>query len=267
MADKIINNIQPGLVVLVTAGANGIGRAISESFLDHGCHVHICDIDQAAIDDFLNKNPGASATLTDVSDNHMVKALFDDLKKRYDHLDVLVNNAGTAGPTAALEDIEPEAWERTLAVNLHGHFYCARLAIPLLKQAGGGAIINIASSAALMGCPNRAPYVASKWAVVGLTKTLAMELGNDQIRVNAICPGSVEGPRIDAVIERDALSRGKTPAEIRDLYTRQSSLRRLIQPQEVAHMAVYLASDLGKGISGQTLSIDGHTETLSNALT
>ena len=117
-----------------------------------------------------------------------------------------------------------------------------------------------------MGCPNRAPYVASKWAVVGLTKTLAMELGDDLITANAICPGSVEGPRIDTVIERDALSRGKTPAEIRALYTRQSSLRRLIKPQEVAHMAVYLASDLGKGISGQTLSIDGHTESLSNAL-
>jgi NAD(P)-dependent dehydrogenase (short-subunit alcohol dehydrogenase family) len=267
MTEKIINAIKPGLVVLVTAGASGIGRVISESFLDHGCHVHICDIDKSAIDNFLYKHPGASATVTDVSDNRMVKTLFDDLKNRYNHLDVLVNNAGTAGPTAALEDIEPEDWERTLAVNLNGQFYCARLAIPLLRKAGGGAIINIASSAALMGCPNRAPYVASKWAVVGLTKTLAMELGDDQIRANAICPGSVAGSRIDEVIKRDAQNRGKTPAEIRKLYTRQTSLRRLIQPQEVAHMAVFLASDLGKGISGQTLSIDGHTESLSNAIT
>jgi len=267
MTDKIINNIQPGLVVLVTAGASGIGRVIAESFLDHGCHVHICDVNRSAIDNFVDANPGASGTLADVSDSNMVQELFDDLKMHYGHLDVLVNNAGTAGPTATVEDIELEAWEKTLAVNLNGQFYCARLAIPLLKKAGGGAIINIASSAALMGCPNRAPYVASKWAVVGLTKTLAMELGGDLIRANAICPGSVEGPRINAVIERDALSRGKTAAEIRALYTRQSSLRRLIKPQEVAHMAVYLASDLGKGISGQTLSIDGHTETLSNALT
>jgi NAD(P)-dependent dehydrogenase (short-subunit alcohol dehydrogenase family) len=267
MAEKIINTIRPGLVVLVTAGASGIGRVISESFLDHGCHVHICDIDRSAIDSFLSENPGASATVADVSDINMVKLLFDDLKTRYDHLDVLVNNAGIAGPTAAVEDMEPEAWERTLSVNLNGPFYCTRLAIPLLRKAGGGAIINIASSAALMGCPNRAPYVASKWAVVGLTKTLAMELGDDQIRTNAICPGSVEGPRINEVIKRDAENRGKTPAEIRNLYTRQTSLRRLIQPQEVAHMAVFLASDLGKGISGQTLSIDGHTESLSNALT
>jgi NAD(P)-dependent dehydrogenase (short-subunit alcohol dehydrogenase family) len=267
MAEKIINSIRPGLVVLVTAGASGIGRVISESFLDHGCHVHICDIDRSAIDSFLSENPGASATLADVSDIKMVELLFDDLKTRYEHLDVLVNNAGIAGPTAAVEDMEPEAWERTLAVNLNGLFYCARLAIPLLRKAGGGAIINIASNAALMGCPNRAPYVASKWAMVGMTKTLAMELGDDQIRTNAICPGSVEGPRIDEVIKSDAENRGKTPAEIRNLYTRQTSLRRLIQPQEVAHMAVFLASDLGKGISGQTLSIDGHTESLSNALT
>jgi NAD(P)-dependent dehydrogenase (short-subunit alcohol dehydrogenase family) len=267
MAEKIINSIRPGLVVLVTAGASGIGRVISESFLDHGCHVHICDIDRTAIDSFLSENPGASATVADVSDIKMVKLLFDDLKERYEHLDVLVNNAGIAGPTAAVEDLEPEAWERTLAVNLNGPYYCARLAIPLLRKAGGGAIINIASNAALMGCPNRAPYVASKWAVIGLTKTLAMELGDDQIRTNAICPGSVEGPRIDGVIKRDAENCGKAPAEIRNLYTRQSSLRRLIHPQEVAHMAVFLASDLGKGISGQTLSIDGHTESLSSALT
>jgi len=265
--NKVINAIKPGLVVLVTAGASGIGRVISESFLDHGCHVHICDIDKSAIDIFLDKNPHASATVADVSDNKMVEALFDDLKKRYDHLDVLVNNAGTAGPSAAVEDIEPGDWEKTLAVNLNGQFYCARLAIPLLKKAGGGTIINIASSAALMGCPNRASYVASKWGVIGLTTTLAMELGDDLIRTNAICPGSVDGPRIETVIKRDALKRGKPPAEIRNLYTRQTSLRRFIQPQEVAHMAVFLASDLGKGISGQTISIDGHTETLSNALT
>ncbi len=264
MAENIISAIKPGLVVLVTAGASGIGRAISKAFLDHGCHVHICDIDAAAIENFLAEHPTASASVTDVSDSRMVAALFDEFKNRYDHLDVLINNAGIAGPTVPVEDIRPEDWDSTVAVNLNGQFYCARLAIPLLRKAGEGAIINIASSAALLGCPNRAPYVASKWAVIGLTKTLAMELGDAQIRVNAICPGSVEGPRINRVIQRDADERGKTPAEIRESYIRQTSLRRFIQPQEVAHMAVFLASDMAKSISGQTLSVDGHTESLSN---
>lgn len=265
MAKKTINSISSGKIVLVTAGASGIGRAISEAFLDHGCLVHVCDIDEPAIEAFLHKNPSTSASVTDVSDRAMVDSLFEDVTERYGHLDVLVNNAGIAGPMATVENIQPEDWEKTIAVNLNGQFYCARQAIPLLKKAGGGSIINIASSAALFGCPNRAPYTASKWAVIGLTKTMAMELGEFDIRVNAVCPGSVEGPRIDRVIERDAKDRGKTVAEIRDLYTRQTSLNRLIQPQEVAHMAVFLASDLARSISGQSLSVDGHTESLSNA--
>jgi len=264
MSAKVINAIKPGLVVLVTAGASGIGRAIARSFLAHGCHVHICDIDQSAIDSFLLENPESSASLADVSDHKMVDSLFSDLRNRYGHLDVLVNNAGTAGPTAALENIDPEDWDATVAVNLNGQFYCSRLAIPLIREAGGGSIINIASSAALFGYPNRAPYAASKWAVIGLTKTMAMELGEANIRVNVICPGSVEGPRIDRVIEKDADERGKTADEIREMYTRQTSLKKFVQADEIAHMAVFLASDLGRSISGQVLGVDGHTESLSN---
>ena len=264
MSDKVINSIKPGLIVLVTAGASGIGRAIARSFLAHGCHVHICDIDRSAIDAFLLENPECSATVADVSEYKSVETVFADLQKRYGRLDVLINNAGIAGPTAALENIEPADWDATVAVNLNGQFYCSRLAIPLIRKAGGGSIINIASSAALFGFPNRAPYAASKWAVIGLTKTMAMESGDSGIRVNAICPGSVEGPRIERVIRKDAEERGKTVDEIRELYTCQTSLKRFIQPEEVAHMAVFLASDLGRGISGQVLSVDGHTESLSS---
>lgn len=264
MSDQVINAIKPGLVVLVTAGASGIGRAIARSFLAHACHVHICDIDRSAIAAFLLENPESSATVADVSDYKSVETVFSDLKKRYAQLDVLINNAGTAGPTAALEDIDPEDWDATVAVNLNGQFYCSRLAIPLIRNAGGGSIINIASSAALFGYPNRSPYAASKWAVIGLTKTMAMESGDSGIRVNVICPGSVEGPRIERVIKKDAQERGKTVDEIRELYTRQTSLNRFIQPEEVAHMAVFLASDLGRSISGQVLSVDGHTESLSS---
>jgi len=266
MKERLINRIKPGLVVLVTAGASGIGRVISETFLAHGCSVHICDIDQLAIDDFLHDNSNATATVADVSAVADVSRLFEELLRHYGRLDVLINNAGIAGPTVPAEEVKPQDWEKTIAVNLSGQFYCCQKAIPMLKDAGGGSIINLASSAGLFGCPNRAPYAASKWAVIGLTKTLAMELGPFNIRVNAISPGSVEGPRIEAVIASDASEWSVDAETIRKLYTSQISLKRFIQPQEVANLALFLASDLALGISGQSLNVDGNTESLSNII-
>ncbi len=253
-------------VVLVTAGASGIGRSIAEKFLAHGCSVHICDIDQVAIDDFLTKNLNASASMADVSDAGQVAILFDDYCSRFGQLDILVNNAGIAGPTANLEEIATEDWDKTISVNINGQFYVTRLAVPIMKKNGSGSIINISSSAGLFGCPKRAPYVASKWAVIGITKTLAMELGPLGIRVNAICPGSVEGSRIEKVIERDACNRECSPEEIRRIYECQMSLRRFVTADEIANMALFLASDMGGGISGQAIGVDGHTESLSNIM-
>jgi NAD(P)-dependent dehydrogenase (short-subunit alcohol dehydrogenase family) len=261
----MIEKSQKKQVVMISAGASGIGRVIAETFLAHDCHVHVCDISVDAIEDFLNANPAASATEADISNVNEVEKVFDDLTERYGRLDVLVNNAGIAGPTAHVEDIDPAEWDQTIAVDLNGQFYCARMAIPLLK-ASRGSIIGIASSVVFTGCPGRAPYTAAKWAVVGLTKTLAMELGPDGIRVNAICPGSVAGDRLDAVVERDAKKRGQTEEAIRDLYLRQSSLRTFIRPEDVANLAVFLASDPGSKISGQAIGVDGHTETLTNWL-
>ena len=251
-------------VALITAGAAGIGRAMAEAFISQGRRVHVCDIDQGAIDAFLQANPEASATLADVADVAQVDQVFAELADRHGRLDILVNNAGIAGPTAHVEDIETTDWDQTIAVNLNGQFYCARRAVPMLKAVRGGSIINMSSSVAFSGCPMRAAYTAAKWAVIGFTKTLAMELGPDGIRVNAICPGSVEGPRIDAVIERDAQRRGIAAEEIRDLYLRQSSLRSFISAEDVANLAVFLASDAGAKISGQALGLDGHTESLAN---
>ena len=265
MSSKKINAIQAEQVVLISAGASGIGRVIAETFLAHDCHVHICDINADAIADFLEDNPAAYATRADVSTVAEVEEVFDDLAGRYGRLDVLVNNAGIAGPTALVEDIEPAEWEKTIAVDLNGHFYCTRLAIPLLKDSRG-CIINIASNAAFTGCPGRAPYTASKWAIVGFTKTLAMELGPDGVRVNAICPASVDGDRLNSVIERDAKKRGQSVEAIRDVYLRQSSLRTFISAEDVANLVLFLASDLGSKISGQAIGLDGHTETLANWL-
>ena len=239
---------------------------MAEAFIKQKASVHIADIDQTAIEGCLKANPEITASICDVSDRDQVDELFEAFQKKHKKLDVLINNAGIAGPTAALEDIDVDAWDKTLAVDLTGSFMVARLAVPLLKQAGSGSIINMSSSAGLFGCPLRSPYVAAKWAIVGLTKTWAMELGPSKIRVNAICPGSVAGPRINGVIERDAMGRGMQPQEIRDIYQRQSSLRRFVEADEVANMAVFLTSDLGKGISGQALSVDGHTESLANWL-
>ncbi len=253
-------------VALITAGAAGIGRAIAEAFVSQGHRVHVCDIDQGAIDAFLQANPEAGATHADIADVVQVDQVFAELADRHGRLDILVNNAGIAGPTAHVEDIETTDWNHTIAVNLNGQFYCARRAVPMLKAVRGGSIINMSSSVAFSGCPMRAAYTAAKWAVIGFTKTLAMELGPDGIRVNAICPGSVEGPRIDAVIERDAQRRGIAAEEIRDLYLRQSSMRSFISAEDVANLAVFLASDAGAKISGQALGLDGHTESLANWL-
>lgn len=260
------NATASGPVVLITAGAAGIGRAMAEAFISQGHRVHVCDIDQGAIDAFLQANPEASATHADIADVAQVDQVFAELADRHGRLDILVNNAGIAGPTAHVEDIDAGDWDQTIAVNLNGQFYCARRAVPMLKAVRGGSIINMSSSVAFSGCPMRAPYTAAKWAVIGFTKTLAMELGPDGIRVNAICPGSVEGPRIDAVIERDAQRRGIAAEEIRDLYLRQSSLRSFISAEDVANLAVFLASDAGAKISGQALGLDGHTESLANWL-
>jgi len=253
-------------VAVVTAGASGIGAAISASLLAEGFLVHICDIDQGAIDQFVAQYEGVTATQTDVSDADSVARMFDYIEDTYDAIDVLVNNAGIAGPTAAVEDTKIADWDKTIAVDLNGQFYCTNRAVPLIKRRGGGAIVNISSNAALFGFPLRSPYTAAKWAMLGLTKTWAMELGPQNIRVNAICPGSVSGDRIEGVIERDAKERGLDADSIREVYKKQSSMRLFVSPQDIADMVCFLCSKKGASISGQSIAIDGHTESLSNTL-
>ncbi|MDH3474883.1 MAG: SDR family oxidoreductase [Rhodospirillales bacterium] len=253
-----------GKRVVITAGGSGLGRVMAEAFLAAGARVHVCDVDVAALDETHGANPGVGTTVADVAEPEQVAHLFSEAEADLGGLDVMINNAGIAGPTGALEQIAPEDWRRTIAVDLDGVFYCLRHAVPLLKQAGGGSIVNISSTAGLFGFPLRAPYAAAKWAVIGLTKTLAMELGPCGIRVNAICPGSIEGPRIDRVIAAAAEARGVSAREQRDFYLRQSSLRCFVTAEDIANMALFLASDAGSKISGQALAVDGHTEFLSN---
>lgn len=249
--------------VLITAGAGGIGECLAKAFARDGSRVHICDTNAQALEQMLAAHRGTiTGTIADVSVPDAVDRLFDDVRSELGGLDVLINNAGIEGPIGPVEEISPEAWRRTIAVNLDGQFLCARNAVPLLKSAGGGSIINMSSTAGLGGCANRAPYVASKWAVIGLTKTLAMELGIFGIRVNAICPGSVEGERIQRVIKADSKALGKSVEEVRASYVEANSMRALIQPDEIADLARFLCAETNTHMTGQALSIDGHTETL-----
>ena len=185
------DTIKDGARALVTAGAAGIGRATAVALREAGAQVYVCDVDQLALDALHRDHPDIAAARCDVADSAAVEQLFADVNTALGGLDILINNAGVAGPTAAVEDVDDADWERTLAVNISGQFYCAKRAVPLIRKAGGGSIINLSSAAGRFGFPLRSPYAASKWAVVGLTKSLAMELGPDQIRVNAILPLSL----------------------------------------------------------------------------
>ena len=253
-----------GKRVVVTAGASGIGRAIALAFAEAGARVRICDVATDALADFITAASGVAATHVDVAKPDDVDRLFDEVETEMGGLDVLVNNAGIAGPTGPIEDMSHIDWCRTIDVNLNGMFLCLRRAVPLLKQAGGGAIVNLASTAGIMGYPLRAPYAASKWAVVGLTKSLAMELGDARIRVNAICPGAVIGDRMERVIAAEAAAKGHDPEAVRASYVKNVSMHCFIDPAEIADTALFLCSDAGAKISGQVISVDGHTETLAS---
>ena len=254
------------VTVLISGAASGIGRKVAEAFLGQGANVHICDSSTDMIAEFATANPTATATQADVSIVADVDRVFADLKQHCGTLNTLINNAGIAGPTATVDNIEPSDWDQCIAVDLSSAFYMTRRAVPLLKSVGGGSIVNVASTAGLFGVPMRSPYAASKWGLIGLTKTWAMELGPDNIRVNAVCPGCVSGPRIESVIDADAKKRGVSPDEIRNVYLRQSSMRSFVSPEEIADTILFLASNKASRISGQALAIDGHTETLANWL-
>lgn len=251
-----------GARVLITAGAVGIGAAIADTLAAAGARVYVCDKSEAHLSQFLADRPGMRGTLADVADPDQVASLFKEVLSQLGGLDVLVNNAGVAGPTAAVEEIAPAAWAETMAVNINGQFYCARLAVPALKRAGAGAIINIASVAGRLGYPLRTPYAASKWAVIGFTKSLAIELGPSGIRVNAILPGLVEGARIQGVIAARAKAQGVSYKEMEARYLEQVSLRRMVRAEDVAHAVLFLCSEAGANISGEALSVCGNVEVL-----
>ena len=251
-----------GARVLVTAGAAGIGRSIVEAFLDEGARVHTCDVDADALAGLKRRHPQITSTRTDVADRGEVKRLFDEAVAALGGLDVLVNNAGIAGPTGPVDRIAPEDWDRCLAVNITGQFNCARLAAPLLLASSNASIVNMSSAAGRLGFAMRTPYAASKWAVIGLTKSLAIELGPSGVRVNAILPGLVEGERINRVFKAKADARGVALERVRDEALSVVSMHTTVTPQQIADAVVFLCSERGRTISGQSLSVCGDLQML-----
>jgi NAD(P)-dependent dehydrogenase (short-subunit alcohol dehydrogenase family) len=251
-----------GLRVLVTAGANGIGLSVAKAFESEGAKVHICDVDEKALAELAGANPAITSSRIDVSSREQVGKLFEEALNRLGGLDALINNAGVAGPTGQVDSIEPDDWDRTIAINITGQFNCARLAVPHLRQSKNPSIVNLSSIAGRLGMARRSPYCASKWAVIGFTKSLSAELGPAGIRVNSVLPGLVEGDRLRKVIDANAKNRGITFADAEAEFVSYVSMKTTVTPQQIADAILFLCSPRGRTISGQAISICGDVQML-----
>ena len=251
-----------GLRVLVTAGANGIGREIARAFIGEGASVHVCDVDKRELTELARTDPKITSSLADVADRVQVTSLFDEALMRLGGLDTLVNNAGISGPTGPVEEIAPEDWDRCLAINITGQFNCARLAVPHLRQSKNPSMVNISSVAGRLGYALRTPYSSSKWAVIGFTKSLSVELGKAGIRVNSVLPGMVEGERLRRILETKAKARNISFAEAEAEFVSYVAMKKTVTPQEIADTILFLSSPRGRTISGQAISVCGNVQML-----
>jgi NAD(P)-dependent dehydrogenase (short-subunit alcohol dehydrogenase family) len=246
--------------VLITGGASGIGYAFARRFAERGDRIALCDADETAVVRVRETHPGFIAEAADVTDEAQMAAFLARVEAEWGGVDVVCANAGTGGPAGRIEDLDVAAWRACLEVNLVGAFLTCRWAARLMRAQGSGLILLTSSTSGFHGVPHRSPYVAAKWGIVGLMKTLAMELGPSGARVNAIAPGAVEGERMMRVLEMEAAASGKTTQEVREIYAQGTSLRRWITADDVAEMALFLASPAARMVSGQLLAVDGHTE-------
>ena len=252
-----------GLRVMVSAGASGIGLEIARAFVREKARVHVCDVDAEALARLRASDPGVTTSVCDVADRAQVARFFDEGLAALGGLDCLVNNAGIAGPTGRVEEIDPAEWDRCIAVDLTGQFNCARLAVPHLRKSSNASMMNVSSLAGRLGFALRTPYAAAKWGVIGLTRSLAIELGDARIRVNALLPGVVSGERQKRVLTGKAKARGVSYEEMEKLALSFTSLKEYVSPQQLADLVVFVASPRGRTISGQQLSVCGDTNMLA----
>ena len=249
--------------IIISAGASGIGWATTKVCVAKGASIYLCDIDHKAINK-IKKHPLYNKRIfvseTDASNETQVVDFFNKIKKKFRNLDALINNVGIEGPTRPIEKLNSSEWENTLHVNVNSHFYFTKQAIPLLKKSKNGSIINISSVAGIMGYPLRSPYAASKWAVVGVTKTLAMELGKYKIRVNAICPGTIKGDRMKRVIRDKAKFEKVSAKTIENDFVSMASMKSWINPEDIGNMCAHLISNEANKVSGQIIAVDGNCE-------
>jgi NAD(P)-dependent dehydrogenase (short-subunit alcohol dehydrogenase family) len=245
---------------VVTAAAAGIGLAIAKAFAARGDRVHICDINAQALEQVANENPMITATVCDVSDRSSIEAFVRAAAEALEGIDVLINNAGISGPTVSVEEMDPDQWDAVIAVNLTGTFNVTRLCIPFLKKSDAGVILIMSSVGGRFGYPDRSPYATTKRALIAFAETLAIELGLDGIRVNAIAPGAVAGDRIQRVLQGRADASGRSLEDVTADALSIQSIKRFVDPTDIAALCVFLASDAAKSISGQTIPIDGDSK-------
>ena len=246
---------------IVTGGGHGIGRAIALRFAAEGCALTLAGTGRERLEatarELRESGARVLTSLTDVADEPAVERMTAATIGEFGRLDILVNNAGIAGPTSSVADMAREEWDRTLAVNLTGALLCAKHALPHMIARGGGRILNITSVAGFIGYPLRSAYAASKWGMIGLTQSLALEAGSHGITVNAIAPGSTRGERMSRVIRTRAQAMGKSEAEVEREYLDPTALKRMVDEEDVAAMALFLASDEARNITGETISVSG----------
>ncbi|MEO0772241.1 MAG: SDR family oxidoreductase [Pseudomonadota bacterium] len=248
--------------VLITGGATGIGRRLAERFAETGARVAVCDADAVATKELSRVHPEMIVRQADVTDEAQMTAFLGEVETTWGGVDVVCANAGTGGPAGRIEDLSYDAWQACVAVNLHGTFLTCRWAARVMRAQGSGLILITSSTAGLFGYPLRSPYSTAKWGLVGLTKTLAMELGPAGVRVNAIAPGAVEGDRMERVLANESAASGQAVEDLRAAYVKNTSLRTWVSGDDLADMALFLASPAASKISGQVMAVDGHTEAL-----
>ena len=252
--------------IIISAAAEGIGWSIAQECMQNGAIVYLTDKNNESLDKISKHDLYEKQLFLDrvnAHDAQEVEDYFNKIENKVDSVDALINNVGIAGPTGRLEELNINDWRETIDININSHFYYTKFSIPLIKNNNGGSIINLSSTAGLFGFPFRSPYAASKWAVIGMTKSLALELGEFNIRVNAICPGSVSGDRMKRVIEAKARSLGVKEESIQKDYESMVSLKSFVDKKDVSNMAVFLLSEEAKRISGQVMTVDGNTERMN----